>query len=265
MKNQIKIVLAQDSNSFGKECKLALESYGYQVTILEKNGSALLHYLGSTAVDVVLMDVFMQQTDALGVLKKMKELKLEKRPIMMVVSAVDNAKLEQELVSAGADYCFLKPFDIELMAQRIRQLVKWYSDEKNELIVDYSKSGSDLEIIVSDIMHQIGVPAHIKGYQYLRTSILMAIDDPELMHSVTKILYPTVAKKYSTTPSRVERAIRHAIEVAWDRGDVDVLNAYFGYTVQNTRGKPTNSEFIAMISDKLRLKMKVGDGKARIA
>ncbi len=143
------------------------------------------------------------------------------------------------------------------MSQRVRQLVKWYRGDKNNIILDYSKSNSDLEIVVSDVMHQIGVPAHIKGYQYLRTGILLTIDNPELMHSVTKSLYPEIAKMYKTTSSRVERAIRHAIEVAWDRGDVDVLSAYFGYTIQNTRGKPTNSEFIAMISDKMRLKMKI--------
>ncbi len=257
MDNQIKIVLAEDCNNFGDACKSTLETYGYQVTMLDKNGQAVLEYLKSNTADVVLMDAFMQQIDALGVLKEIKDLNFERKPVIMVMSAVDNAKFEQELINAGADYCFLKPFDIELMAQRVRQMVKWYKDDKSSLILDYSKSGSDLEIIVSDIMHQIGVPAHIKGYQYLRTGILMTIDDPELMHSVTKILYPTIAKMYSTTSSRVERAIRHAIEVAWDRGDVDVLSAYFGYTIQNSRGKPTNSEFIAMISDKLRLKMKI--------
>lgn len=118
-------------------------------------------------------------------------------------------------------------------------------------------SSSDLEVLVSDIMHQIGVPAHIKGYQYLREAIILSINDTEMMNSVTKVLYPTVAKRFATTSSRVERAIRHAIEVAWDRGDVDVLSSYFGYTIQNTRGKPTNSEFIAMISDKLRLQLKI--------
>lgn len=258
MEDRIKILFAEDHNSFGEACKNTLETYGYQVVMLEKNGKSVIEYLKSDTADVVLMDAFMQQVDALGVLKEMESMSADKRPVVMIMSAVDNAKFEQELISAGADYCFLKPFEIELMAQRVKQMVKWYKDDKNSLILDYSKPADDLEIIVSDIMHQIGVPAHIKGYQYLRTSILMTVDDPELMHSVTKILYPTIAKMYSTTSSRVERAIRHAIEVAWDRGDVDVLSAYFGYTIQNSRGKPTNSEFIAMISDKLRLKMKIG-------
>lgn len=257
MENQIKVVLAEDCNNFSTACQRALEDKGCSVTMLEKNGQAVLEYLKGNKVDVVLMDAFMQNIDALGVLKQMKSINFDKRPAVILMSAVDNSKFEQELINEGADYCLLKPFDIDLMTQRVRQMVRWYKEEKDRLILDYSKSNSDIEIIVSDIMHQIGVPAHIKGYQYLRTSILLTIEKPELMHSVTKELYPTVAKMYKTTSSRVERAIRHAIEVAWDRGDVDVLSAYFGYTIQSARGKPTNSEFIAMISDKLRLKMKI--------
>lgn len=257
MDKKISILIAEDGSGFGKTCRNTLETYGYNVVTVEKNGEAVIEGVKQYSPDVVLMDAFLHRIDALGVLREMNEIKLEKKPVTMVMSSIDNAKFEQELMSAGADYCFLKPFDIELMAQRVRQMVKWQKDDKKELLLDYSKGTTDLEIIVSDIMHQIGVPAHIKGYQYLRTSILMAIDEPEIMHSITKCLYPHVAKTYKTTASRVERAIRHAIEVAWDRGDVDVLNAYFGYTIQNSRGKPTNSEFIAMISDKLRLKMKI--------
>ena len=170
----------------------------------------------------------------------------------MVMSAVDNQRFEQEILASGADSYFLKPFDINMMAQRIRQMTSWTQTADSP-----TSRKNDLQVIVSDIMHQIGVPAHIKGYQYLREAILLSIDDGEMMASVTKLLYPTVAKKFATTPSRVERAIRHAIEVAWDRGDVDVLSSYFGYTIQSARGKPTNSEFIAMISDKLRLQLKI--------
>ena len=171
----------------------------------------------------------------------------------MVMSSSDNQRFEQEVLSAGADYYFLKPFDINILAQRINQLTGWSKTQG-----DVTKQDNvDLQVTVSEIMHQIGVPAHIKGYQYLREAIMLSINDREMMSSVTKVLYPTVAKMYSTTASRVERAIRHAIEVAWDRGDVDVLSSYFGYTIQSTRGKPTNSEFIAMISDKVRLRMKI--------
>lgn len=267
MHKNIKIVLTKEDDNFGKVCKNVLETYGYQVTTVEKNGKVLLDYLNKTLVenssenlyenspDVILMDAFMYQVDALGVLKNLNEMRLEKRPAVIVMSAVDNAKFEQELIAAGANYCFLKPFDVDLMAQRIKQLVKWCKNDENSIFSADSKSTNDLEIIVTDIMHQIGIPAHIKGYEYIRTSIILTVKDSEIMNSVTKILYPTIAKKYATTPSRVERAIRHAIEVAWDRGDIDVLDAYFGYTIQNSRGKPTNSEFIAMISDKIRLRI----------
>ena len=160
-----------------------------------------------------------------------------------------------EASMAGADICILKPIDFLSLRAHIDTLVKIRAGEK---VAGYEKLSElpDMEAQVTKIIHQIGVPAHIKGYQYLRCAILMAIDDEDVINSVTKVLYPSVAKKYQTTTSRVERAIRHAIEVAWDRGDVDTLNSYFGYTIQNSRGKPTNSEFIAMIADNLRLKYK---------
>jgi two-component system response regulator (stage 0 sporulation protein A) len=161
-------------------------------------------------------------------------------------------------MDAGASYFFPMPFDIDLLAERINQLAGNSADKHNEYIrsdkIQYS-STQDTEIIVSNIFHQIGVPAHIKGYHYLREAIMLAIKDMDIINSITKQLYPSVAKKYNTTSSRVERAIRHAIEVAWGRGDVDILNSYFGYTININRGKPTNSEFIAMIADKLRLQM----------
>lgn len=170
-----------------------------------------------------------------------------------MISGVDNQRIENEALQNGADYYMIKPFDNQMLAQRIQQIVSWNVAGTR---VARERKEDDLEVTISEIMHQIGVPAHIKGYQYLRKSIILAIEDDDMMNSVTKLLYPTVAKEFRTTPSRVERAIRHAIEVAWDRGDVDVLSSYFGYTIQNSRGKPTNSEFIAMIADKLKLKMK---------
>ena len=158
-----------------------------------------------------------------------------------------------EASEAGADICLLKPFDPSVLVGHIDSILRLKG--KNGAKQEFS-AAADMEAQVTKIIHQVGVPAHIKGYQYLRTAILMTIEDNDIINSVTKVLYPTVAKKYGTTTSRVERAIRHAIEVAWDRGDVDTLNSYFGYTIQNSRGKPTNSEFIAMIADNLRLKYK---------
>lgn len=252
MGNNLKVLLTGEGSEFGKNCANVLRTYGCDVILLPKDGKALLSRLETTPADVVVMDAFMSNLDALGVIEKIKE--KEKRPLVMVMSSSDNQRFEQEILAAGADYYFLKPFDIEIMAQRINQLTGWSKDKGD---MSRLQETNDLQVTVSEIMHQIGVPAHIKGYQYLREAIVLSINDREMMNSVTKVLYPTVAKMYSTTASRVERAIRHAIEVAWDRGDVDVLSSYFGYTIQNSRGKPTNSEFIAMISDKLRLRMKI--------
>lgn len=249
MENKIKIMVAEN-NEFGQDCVRVFTSYGYNSVLTDKDGSQVLTKLKLEKPDVVIMDAFMLHVDAIGVIKQMKMMKDIKKPMIIVLSSVDNMRFESEILNSGADYYFLKPVDAEIIAQRISQLSGWTNGERHE------HAGNDLEVTVSEIMHRIGVPAHIKGYQYLREAIILSVNNTEMMGSVTKLLYPTVAKTYKTTPSRVERAIRHAIEVAWDRGDVDVLSSYFGYTIQSSRGKPTNSEFIAMIADKLRLQLK---------
>ena len=254
MSEQIKVLLADDQTEFGQNCAVILKKYGYDVKLSKKDGNDVLLRLGEEKPDAVLMDAFMQGLDALGVIKQLNTLKLKKRPLILLMSAVNNPRLEEELLAAGADYYFLKPFDIDMMAQRVAQLTGWNIAGGNAAA---AATDNELEVLVSDIMRQIGVPAHIRGYHYLREAIILSIRNNDIMSSVTKLLYPTVARTFSTSSSRVERAIRHAIEVAWDRGDVDILNSYFGYTIQTSRGKPTNSEFIAMISDKLRLKLKI--------
>ena len=253
MSKKLKIMIVQENNDYALHCVKFLENYGYDVVSVEKDGSRVVEYIKINNPDVVLMDVFMPKVDALGVLSQLKKENLSQRPVVALLLTCDNPRFESELLSAGADYCFIKPFELNIMAERLMQIAGWTQYPARQA----ERADSDLEIVISDIMRQIGVPAHIKGYQYLREAIALSIKTPDLMHSVTKVLYPTVAKNNKTTPSRVERAIRHAIEVAWDRGDVDVLSSYFGYTIQNSRGKPTNSEFIAMISDKLRLKMRI--------
>ena len=255
MNKQKTILMTQDSNEFSAHLASFLTSLGYNVKCIPKDGSVVIDEIRKLQPDVVLMDVFMAKVDALGVLTKLKEHKMEKKPAIALLSSVDNPSFEQELLSAGASYYFLKPFEMNMLAGRINQLCKW-NESNNEKPL--TNKQDQLEKIISSIMRQIGVPAHIKGYEYLRQAIILTVKDPEMMHAVTKSLYPTVAKSNGTTSSRVERAIRHAIEVAWDRGDVDVLSSYFGYTIHNSRGKPTNSEFIAMISDKLRLDLKAG-------
>ena len=255
MINQSKIMLAQEGNEFALHTAKFLSDYGFDVKLVSKDGSKIMDNINSLHPDAVIIDAFMPKVDALGVLKILSESKMEKRPAMIIISSVDNPEFESEIINAGADYYFLKPIELNMLAQRLTQILKWTKDGYKG---NFSKGvmKESVEIVITDIMREIGVPAHIKGYHYLREAIRLTVDDPELMQAVTKILYPTIAKTNKTTSSRVERAIRHAIEVAWDRGDVDVLSSYFGYTIQDSRGKPTNSEFIAMISDKLRLSMK---------
>lgn len=256
MGKMLKIMLAQDSDT-QTGCAAALRSSGFEVETVRKDGAQILRlFRQGSRPDVLIMDAFMQGTDAIGVLGGLADMRLEPRPLVFVTASNANPRLEQEITQSGADYYFIKPFDTQMLIQRIKQLSGLSAPAQGN-IVSFSSSDNSLEVTVSEIMHRIGVPAHIKGYQYLREAIILAVNDGEIMNSVTKLLYPTVAKTFKTTPSRVERAIRHAIEVAWDRGDVDVLNSYFGYTIQNSRGKPTNSEFIAMISDKLKLNLKI--------
>lgn len=258
MDKKLRIMLAEEGTEYGQTCTNILKNCGHEVILVPRDGAEVLARVDSLAPDVLLIDAFMPRVDALGVLKTIKSKNLSKRPLVMVMSGVDNPRFEQEMLSAGADYYFIKPFDVSVLAERISQMTGWNRTGHDNIIKHPEHSISDdLCLVVSEIMHQIGVPAHIKGYQYLREAIILSINDDEMMNSVTKLLYPTVAKTFSTTSSRVERAIRHAIEVAWDRGDVDVLSSYFGYTIQNSRGKPTNSEFIAMISDRLKLRMKI--------
>ena len=258
MEKKLKVLIADDSTEFGQSCANALKSYGMEVVACEKDGQTVVKMTMESKPDVVLADVFMPNLDILGVLSELKQSGGNQMPMVMAMSGFDNPRLEKETLSAGASYYFLKPFDMHTLAERIIQLSNWRNDTTPIVAKDNVVTDADLELLITEIIHQIGVPAHIKGYHYLREAIILSVKNTDVINSVTKLLYPTVAKKHKTTSSRVERAIRHAIEVAWDRGDVDVLNSYFGYTIQNSRGKPTNSEFIAMIADKLRLQLKIG-------
>ncbi len=252
MEKQLKMLVASEGNDYEMQCANYFSQSGFIVKTIAKDGLNIIKSLIEDKPDVLVMDAFMPNIDALETLAEIKENGLGENLVSIVVSSIDNENFENEILAAGASYFFIKPFDIKVMAKRIKQLINWGTERTRA----YGVSEYNLEVTVSDIMREIGVPAHIKGYHYLRQAIILTIKEPELMNAVTKVLYPTVAKQNKTTSSRVERAIRHAIEVAWDRGDIDVLSSYFGYTIQNSRGKPTNSEFIAMISDKLRLSIK---------
>lgn len=256
MQMQKKVLISEENGEFLKNAVAALRSSGFECATVPKDGSELIAAIRRYEPDVILAEAFLARFDAMAVLKLIPTLGLSKKPCVIILSNAVNSVFEQQLIAAGADYCFIRPVDVNVMAERIAQLTGWGHAEERNIIKLKTGGEADLQETVSDIMHELGVPAHIKGYQYLRESIILTVNSPDIMGSVTKVLYPTVAKTFNTTASRVERAIRHAIEVAWDRGDIDVLNSYFGYTIQTSRGKPTNSEFIAMIADKLRLKMK---------
>lgn len=228
-----------------------------------KNGQEAYDVIRKEKPDVVLLDIIMPKLDGLSVMEKInKDDTLDKHPAFVVMSAVGQEAITEDAFSLGANYFIMKPFDHESLMCRMKQL-----KSPGHMLGSQCKIASmitkmpeiakkDLEVVVTDFIHEVGVPAHIKGYQYLRDAIILVVNDMEMLNSITKILYPTIAKKYQTTPSRVERAIRHAIEVAWGRGKMDTLEKLFGYTVNMGKGKPTNSEFIAMIADKIRLEYK---------
>lgn len=236
LNKKLKVLVADKSETMGRICAKTLVEHGLDVVNCAKDGVAVLQSIIEHTPDVVVLDMFMPHIDAVGILNKLAA--KPDAPAFFVISGFDNQIMEQEVIRAGAAYYVLKPFDFAVLADRIYQFAGVSrADERAP------RAGKpDPEELVTEIIHQIGVPAHIKGYQYLRDAILMALRDREIINAVTKKLYPAIAKKHKTTASRVERAIRHAIEVAWDRGDIDTLNAYFGYTVHNLRGKPTNSE-----------------------
>lgn len=245
MNNKIRVLIGDDSAETGVSVANKLRERGMYAYTRRKDCNVILDSIRNDPPDVVVIDITLQNGDVLSIMKKVRELGV-KFPVFVVTSSYDNEFIERQVMENGASKFLLKPYDADDLCSAI-----------NSALGDRATSLSDdMEIVVTDIIHQLGVPAHIKGYHYLRTAILYSIEDKTLLDSVTKLLYPTVASIYDTTSSRVERAIRHAIEIAWDRGNVDTLNAFFGYTVDTGKGKPTNSEFIALITDKLRLRYK---------
>ena len=270
MNDKIKVLIADDNYEFGMTLKNYLvNDESVEIVGMARDGEEAYSDIVRLKPDVALLDVIMPHLDGIGVLEKLNQSKLEKNPIKIIVSAVGQDKITQKAVSLGAEYYVVKPFDIELLIKRIRELKNYRpSKQGNNFIarepkmkyVEISngavKSEDNLEALVTNVIHEVGVPAHIKGYQYLREAIIMVVNDIEVINQITKSLYPQIAKKFSTTPSRVERAIRHAIEVAWGRGEQAAVESIFGYTISAAKGKPTNSEFIAMIADKLRLELK---------
>lgn len=254
MTGKIKVLIVDDNKEF---CEILKDYLSQQEDIslagVAYNGLEAVEQIQIKQPDVVILDVIMPHLDGIGVLEKM--IVMTPRPKVIVLSALGQESMTQRAVALGADYYILKPFDLEVLSNRVRQLADIDEDIPTRIHAQPIKMKS-VDVEVTNLIHQMGVPAHIKGYQYLRDAIIFVIEDVSMLGAITKELYPTIASKYGTTPSRVERAIRHAIELAWERGNVEMMTRFFGYTISLERGKPTNSEFIAMVSDRLRMATK---------
>ncbi|MHB1652212.1 MAG: sporulation transcription factor Spo0A [Desulfitobacteriaceae bacterium] len=269
MQKPIRVLLVDDNREFIEVLKEYIKQQEDMTLVgVAYHGQEAVEMIFRDVPDVVVLDIIMPHLDGLGVLEKIQT--NAQRPRVIILSAFGQETITQRAVSLGADYYILKPFDLETLGRRIRQLQGTDTMTSNTALGlsnnvitnhNYSNSSSKnnppsvkhLEVEVTRMIHQMGVPAHVKGYQYLRDAIVSVVQEVSLLGAVTKELYPMIAHKYQTTPSRVERAIRHAIELAWDRGNVEMMNKFFGYTIDVDRGKPTNSEFIAMVADKLRM------------
>ncbi|MDF2556406.1 MAG: spo0A [Bacillales bacterium] len=263
--NKIKVCMIDDN----RELITLLKEYlslkeDIEVVFTANNGVDGLVQLERHEVDVVLLDIIMPHLDGLAVLTRLREIKASNMPKVIMLTAFGQEDVMKKAAELGASYFMMKPFDMEQVVSQIRIGTEPNSTSYTSNVVSNSSSpvkevkGKNIDVLITTIIHEVGVPAHIKGYIYLREAITMVYNDIELLGSITKILYPDIAKKFKTTSSRVERAIRHAIEVAWNRGNVDSLTRLFGYTISMSKAKPTNSEFIAMIADKLRLEQRVG-------
>ena len=277
MKNKITILIADDNPDFANTLTRYIENdEELEVIAIARDGKQAVEMILNTEPDIALLDVIMPHLDGIGVLEKINEANMKNKPMCIMLSAVGQDKITQRALELGAEYYTIKPIDIEMLLGRIKDIKNYKpSDFKNtgyintmsipaketrnqyiEISPESKKNEENLEALVTNVIHEVGVPAHIKGYQYLREAIMMVVNNIDVINQITKQLYPDIAVKFKTTPSRVERAIRHAIEVAWTRGQTETVDSIFGYTISAAKGKPTNSEFIAMIADKLRLELK---------
>ena len=249
---KIRIFIADDNREF---CELLREYIDQQpdlqVVQVANNGSQVLAALQESSPDVLLLDIIMPHLDGIGVLEKLAE--LPRRPRVVVLTAFGHEQVTRRAAELGADYCVLKPFDLDVLVARIREVARGVAARPSP-----APRPRNLDAEVTAVIREVGIPAHIRGYNYLRDAILMVVEDMELINAVTKSLYPAIAQKYRTTPSRVERAIRHAIEVAWSRGNFEAIDEMFGYTVSRDKGKPTNAQFIAMVADRMRVSLRAG-------
>ena len=252
MEHATTVLIADSAEDFCNTLAAALQrSEGFQVVGTAGDGEQAIRMIGERKPDVLVLDLMLSKQDGISVLKAISG--MERRPVTLATSAFLTEYVSSAAASLGVRYLMLKPCDMTALVERLEEI---RGGESLRYPAPRRADKTSIETMVTGIIHEIGVPAHIKGYQYLREAIIIAVNDMDVINAITKVLYPQVAKTFGTTPSRVERAIRHAIEVAWDRGDLDTLQRFFGYTLSNTKGKPTNSEFIALIADKLQLQLK---------
>jgi two-component system, response regulator, stage 0 sporulation protein A len=254
---KMRVILADDNREFAQLLREHLSSQDdIEVIGVAYNGNEVMELLERKQPDVLILDIIMPHLDGLGVLEKLNQ-REDPMPKIIMLTAFGQENITQRAVELGAAYYILKPFDMDVLTDRIRQMQGRPVSASKKAVVSGGK-GDNLDANITNVIHEIGVPAHIKGYLYLREAITMVYNEVELLGAITKTLYPRIANKYNTTPSRVERAIRHAIEVAWSRGNMESIRKLFGYTINVSKAKPTNSEFIAMVADKLRIEHKVG-------
>jgi len=252
MDNRTTVIIADNTEEFCSSLCAALQRCdGFQVLATVNDGEQAIRAVAEQKPDILVLDMMLSKQDGLSVLKAIST--MEHRPVTLATSGFVTDFVASAAAGLGVSYLMLKPCDISALVERLEEI---RGGENRRKTIPRRNDKTSIETLVTGIIHEIGVPAHIKGYQYLREAIIIAVNDMDVINAITKVLYPQVAKTFQTTPSRVERAIRHAIEVAWDRGDLDTLQRFFGYTVSNTKGKPTNSEFIALIADKLQLQLK---------
>lgn len=250
----IRTLLIDDNDLFRDQVAAQLtEEKDIQILAVATDGRSAIEVLTDIRPDVIILNSVLPEIDGLGVAQAVLEHYGAEKPLIFMYSAFGSESLTAEAAAVGVDYFFVKPFSVDVLIRRVRGLLEKEVALQTKPKTPDQEQRDSLELAVTAVIHEIGVPAHIKGYHYVREAIMMAVKDMENLNAITKVLYPSVAKRYNTTPSRVERAIRHAIETAWTRGDVDTLNRFFGYTVSTDKGKPTNSEFIAMIADRLHL------------
>ncbi len=256
----LKILVADDNQEFNGLLTNFLQMQpDFDLVGSAYNGNEALEIIKEKSPDVLLLDIIMPHLDGMSVLEELSRIELEKKPYIIMITAFGHEDIARRAGELGADYYILKPFCMDTLAERIRQVSG--NNHRRSTTGGLAPPPTPvqhqlpLEEKITEMLHQIGIPAHIKGYQYLRKAIMMVVEDVDLLGSITKILYPSIAENFDTTPSRVERAVRHAIEVAWSRNNIEIIKKIFGYTIKTDKGKPTNSEFIAMLSDRLRLNM----------